>query len=150
MDTIEKTPRGRPPLRHTMWCDATPREKLQRMERVLDVLTAMTPHQVENHFYMGIWGQKTSCGTVGCAAGHCAMDPWFKRRGFTARFDDVNHMNFDNLSPAAFFGPELYNDVFVNSLLSLGTAKHQWRAVKSAMRSKIRTFKANYRAELRA
>lgn len=55
---------------------------IERWENVLRVLTSMTRHEREHHFAMTIWGTKTSCGTVGCAAGHCSLDPWFRKRGF--------------------------------------------------------------------
>lgn len=57
-------------------------EKWENVRRVLDSLDA---HAREKHFSMGYWGIQTDCGTVACAAGHCAMDPWFQERGFKAR-----------------------------------------------------------------
>ena len=35
-------------------------------------------------FDMGVYFRQTTCGTVACIAGHCAMDPWFEAQGFSA------------------------------------------------------------------
>ena len=33
-------------------------------------------------FDMGRFATPTVCGTIGCIAGHCAMDLWFQKQGF--------------------------------------------------------------------
>src|SRR6267378_1550966 len=68
------------------WDDITPKEQIARWEQVLRVLRGLTKHERKKHFNMGFFGQKTSCGTVACAAGHCGLDPWFRRRGFKLDF----------------------------------------------------------------
>lgn len=60
---------------------------LERWKNCLRVLRALTPHERKNHFEMSKWGEKNDCGTVGCAAGHCGLDPWFRRRGLKMAFD---------------------------------------------------------------
>lgn len=60
---------------------------LQRWEQVLRVLKGMSRHTREKHFRMAFWGKQTPCGTVGCAAGHCGLDPWFRRRGFKLQLE---------------------------------------------------------------
>lgn len=60
----------------------TKEQLIERWENVLRVLQNLTPHQRRKHWDMGTWGEKTECGTVACAAGHCGMDRWFRRRGF--------------------------------------------------------------------
>ena len=60
---------------------------IERWENAVRVLRALTPHERRKHFNMEFWGEKTDCGTVGCAAGHCGLDPWFRRRGFKLEFD---------------------------------------------------------------
>lgn len=63
------------------------REQLiERWENCLRVLQNLTPHQRRKHWSMGSFGRKTECGTVACAAGHCGLDPWFRRRGFKMDF----------------------------------------------------------------
>lgn len=63
------------------------REKLiERWENCLRVLQGLTPHQRREHWNMGVFGDKTECGTIACAAGHCGLDPWFRRRGFKMDF----------------------------------------------------------------
>lgn len=60
---------------------------IERWENVQRVLKALTPHERRHHFEMQSWGHKTDCGTVACVAGHCSLDPWFRRRGFAAEWD---------------------------------------------------------------
>jgi hypothetical protein len=55
---------------------------IERLEQLIRVLQSLTPHEKRRHFDMEQWGYKNECGTVCCAAGHAARDPWFKRRGF--------------------------------------------------------------------
>lgn len=38
-----------------------------------------------SRFDMGRFASFTTCGTIACIAGHCAMDPWFNTQGFTLR-----------------------------------------------------------------
>lgn len=62
-------------------------KKVERWENVLRVLKNLSPHQRRKHFDMNNFLEETACGTVGCAAGHCAMDPWFRRRGLKAELE---------------------------------------------------------------
>jgi hypothetical protein len=55
---------------------------IERLEQAIRVMRSLTPHQRKKHLDMRHWGYETECGTVACAAGHCGMDPWFRRRGF--------------------------------------------------------------------
>lgn len=95
------------------WRDVTPAQRIERVENLLRVLRALTPHERKKHFDMGTWGAKTQCGTVACAAGWAGMDPWFKRRGFVMLPDTWDC--FPKMSPYQFFGYDLFYDVFVNS-----------------------------------
>lgn len=61
---------------------------IERWQNVLRVLENLSPHERRNHWDMATFGMQTDCGTVACAAGHCSLDPWFRRRGFAAEFDD--------------------------------------------------------------
>ena len=62
--------------------EPTTKQLIERWENVLRVLRSLTPHQRKKHWDMRTWGMETECGTVACAAGHCALDPWFQKRGF--------------------------------------------------------------------
>lgn len=65
---------------------ALTKEKLiERWEQVARVLEELPPHAKRRHFDMGTFGMETDCGTIACAAGHCSLDPWFRRRGFSAQ-----------------------------------------------------------------
>lgn len=67
-------------------------ELIERWRQCERVLVNLSPHEREKHWDMGRWGLKTLCGTIACAAGHCAMDPWFQERGF--KFRDIGAMDF--------------------------------------------------------
>lgn len=70
-----------------VWTECSLEEKVERWENVKRVVAAVgaDPHAREHHWSMRNWAQVTECGTVGCAAGHCSMDPWFKEQGFGSR-----------------------------------------------------------------
>lgn len=87
---------------------------IERWEQCLRVLRDLTPHQRKKHFDMGGFIQDTACGTVGCAAGHCAMDAWFRRRGFAAKpgpHDKQWYLPAD-VYIADFFGEEGSREIF--------------------------------------
>ena len=65
-------------------------DQIERWENVLRVLEGLGPHERAEHWDMSLWGRKTECGTVACAAGHCGLDPWFRERGFTMNFAACN------------------------------------------------------------
>ena len=72
-------------VRAKVWLRCTFKEKLARWENARRVLRELTPHQRQKHWDMQVWGVEEDCGTIACAAGHCGMDPWFQRRGFTLK-----------------------------------------------------------------
>ena len=111
----------------------TKQERLvERWENVLRVLRALTPHQRKKHWDMQTYGEVTECGTIACAAGHCAFDPWFRRRGFSAKPVKSN-LPWDFLHGGThvveimtpvnrFFGDEGAENIFYNSTQrSVGT-----------------------------
>lgn len=61
-------------------------KQIERWEQAKRVLKGLTPHERRQHFDMSVFGERTSCGTVACAAGHCGLDPWFNRRGLVMEF----------------------------------------------------------------
>jgi hypothetical protein len=68
------------------WDECSKKEQIERWENAVRILKSLTPHQRKEHFDMSHWGAKTPCGTVACAAGHCGLDPWFRKRGFKMDF----------------------------------------------------------------
>lgn len=64
------------------WEDCTYEEKLDRWLNAKRVLVKLPKHVRMEHWNMSHWGIVTDCGTVCCAAGHCGLDPWFRKRGF--------------------------------------------------------------------
>jgi len=64
------------------WQDCTIKEKLDRWLNAERVLVKLPKHVRIKHWDMRHWGVVTECGTVCCAAGHCGLDPWFRKRGF--------------------------------------------------------------------
>jgi hypothetical protein len=64
------------------WRTLTKAQKVERWEHVVETLRGLTPHQRKKHWDMSDWAYETECGTVACAAGHCGLNPWFRRRGF--------------------------------------------------------------------
>lgn len=85
---------------------------IERWENCLRVLQSLTPHQRRKHWDMSKWGEVTDCGTVACAAGHCALDPWFQRRGLKMTFvqkidewgEEHTDVKFDEDLVPVFFG----------------------------------------------
>lgn len=96
---------------------------VERWEQCLRVLKALTPHERRRHWDMGWYGTKTECGTVACAAGHCGLDPWFRRRGFKMDFmrmdyglGDIEWL-MDISDDEEFFGEIGSQNIFHNSKL---------------------------------
>lgn len=72
------------------WNMLTLQQKIVRWENVLRVLRGLSRHERKKHFDMGTWGEKTECGTVACAAGHCGLDPWFRKNGLKLNFTKLD------------------------------------------------------------
>lgn len=72
-----------------IWDTLTQAQKIVRWENVLRVLRGLSRHERKLHFDMGTWGEKTDCGTVACAAGHCGLDPWFRKQGLKYDFEQL-------------------------------------------------------------
>lgn len=89
-------------------------EQVERWERVRHVLRSMSQHQIDKHFDMADWLQVNDCGTVGCAAGHCSLDPWFNRRGFSAVLYDGKYFKGFTMNSSDFFGNDGCQAVFVD------------------------------------
>jgi hypothetical protein len=84
------------------------RQLIERWTQLARVLRELPEHDKNEHFDMISWGHETACGTVACAAGHAALDPWFQERGFsgalqTSSFVSKARLVFNN---AGFWGNE--------------------------------------------
>jgi hypothetical protein len=109
------------------WVDLSMDEKIERWEHADLTLKNLSPHEKRKHFDLGDWGTKGPCGTVACVAGHCGMDPWFRRRGFKLDFEFVRYtcggqkegfwqMKGDIADDAfRFFGSEGYYRIFTGT-----------------------------------
>ena len=96
-----------------LWDDLTTAQKVKRWEGVERVMKKLSPHQRKNHFDMRFWGKKTDCGTVACIAGHCGLDPSFRRQGF--RINVCYTTYFDKVGPAEFFGQAAFYGIFIRT-----------------------------------
>lgn len=131
------------------WHECTPVQQLERWKNVLRVLIEMTPHQRRKHFDMTTWGENTDCGTVGCAAGQCGLDPWFRRRGFGMRFDldrttdgdKIYRAAWTNIYPEKFFGTDGYYGIFTNDRFVFQRGSYVHRTVVVAVRKYIKELK---------
>lgn len=86
---------------------------IERWTHVARVLDSMPEHERQHHWNMATWGEKTTCGTIACAAGTCGLDPWFRERGFTLNFTDQGEAEISNVE--SFFGLEGSKRIFFNS-----------------------------------
>lgn len=81
------------------WDECSFKEKLARFQNAERVLVNLPKHQRTKHWNMAHWGIVTDCGTVCCAAGHCGLDPWFRKRGLKLKpitFKDLIAEEFDD------------------------------------------------------
>lgn len=106
---------------HKYWIHCSSKERIARWENVLRVLRKLTPHERRRHWQMNTFGEKTECGTVACAAGHCGLDPWFRRRGFkmnftTHKFDGEEYFEGIIVRAGDFFGEDGTNSIFHNGI----------------------------------
>lgn len=106
-------------ISNTPWAHCTLEEKVERWVNARRVLRSMSRHERKAHWDMSLWGRKTACGTVACAAGHCAMDPWFIDQGFEGYFIDntsacpAKFLRF-TMQPDLFFGNQGTSGIFLN------------------------------------
>lgn len=102
------------------WEDISQKEKVERWENVARVLKKLSPHERREHWNMASWGEKNECGTIACAAGHCGLDSYFRRRGF--KLDFVFHKGmgdwetiFNDDDVFEFFGSEGSFEIFLDT-----------------------------------
>lgn len=104
------------------WEKCSHAERIERWENAIRVLQGLSRHERRKHWNMGWWGNKTACGTVACAAGHCGLDPWFRERGLKMDFtESVMYgktwwdTDFDSEDVERFFGENGTNSIFFRS-----------------------------------
>lgn len=88
---------------------------VERWENCLRVLENMSEHDRTQHWNMSLYMKTTACGTIGCAAGHCSMDPWFQEQGLKPEksWDGYWYLP-DNIDLDTFFGYRGSRDIFHN------------------------------------
>ena len=106
-----------------VWEECSLATQIERWENCIRVLQSLTPHQRRKHWDMADFGYKTECGTIACAAGHCGMDPWFRRRGLrlTPGTPETIHVGY-SVDVETFFGSAgSYKIFFDTEPRSVGT-----------------------------
>lgn len=88
--------------------NCTKAQKVERWEQVIRVLRGLTRHQRTKHWDMAEYLDERSCGTVGCAAGYCSLDPWFRKRGVKAeavKYDGkIDYWTYEGIDWNLFWG----------------------------------------------
>jgi hypothetical protein len=100
----------------------TKTQVIARWKNMARVLRGLSWHEKRNHFDMKFWGVETKCGTVACAAGHCGMDPWFRKHGLILnpgnkgdQEADGSSLRWLNLTTDEFFGETGSNSILHNT-----------------------------------
>lgn len=78
-----------------LWNDCTADEKIERWLNVDRVLNELTPHEREEYWDMSVFGARTACGTIACAAGHCERDDWFRAQGLVGLYNAESSWMFE-------------------------------------------------------
>lgn len=63
------------------WWAENDAQRIERWEQCIRVLKGLDAHTRSKHWSMEIFLVATPCGMIGCAAGHCFLDPWFQAQG---------------------------------------------------------------------
>ena len=93
--------------------EKTQKQQVEIWENVLRVLRSLTPHERKKHWNMADFIEETPCGTVCCAAGHCAFDSWFMKRGWKAERNEFG-LNVWNANIHDYFGEVGSRGIFHN------------------------------------
>jgi len=102
-------------ISNTPWSYCTTKEKIERWVNARRVLRGLSRHERKAHWDMSLWGRKTDCGTIACAAGHCSLDSWFIDHGFEGYYigSSTKFLRF-TMQPDFFFGITGTGDIFLN------------------------------------
>ena len=95
------------------WDELTPKQKVIRWASAVRCIENLTPHERKHHFDMGDWIQETECGTVGCAAGHCGLDPNIRKQGFAWQWKKEIFNSFFSIDPRDFYGDDATDSIFL-------------------------------------
>lgn len=123
-----------------LWDELTPKQKVTRWKHAVRVLEEMGEHEITHHFDMNTWGEQTPCGTVGCAAGQCGLDPKIRKMGFKLNFSTTGRTEFSVL-PGNFFGWDAYHDIFTDDDLIDMKGKKAHTKVLKKMREYLEELK---------
>lgn len=94
------------------------KQSTERLLRMADKLDGVGPYDKpipKELFNMDIWNV---CQTAGCAIGHAAIDPWFKRRGLSLgpTDDSIGNYGLPNSWLERFFGKVLYSPTYDSNI----------------------------------
>ena len=104
----------RPPKRFE---ECTHEQQIARVRAALDCISSLTKEEIKHRFRMESWiSRDPQCGTVMCAAGFCGQDPKIRKQGFKMDLTR-NGSLIMKTHPMAFFGMDMYENVFVASEL---------------------------------
>lgn len=133
------------------WDHATNAQKIERAAKLVEVLEGLTMHEQRKHFDMGDWLYKTDCGTVGCAAGFCGLNPWFRARGFKIDLVpevDINGNKYFNMifgmKPDVFFGKEIQEEIFTNGTFMNDGGRKDYLLVLKAAKLYLKKITAQF------
>lgn len=115
---------------------------IERTKKLLELDTILTDHEKTEHFDMRVWAQETECGTVACLAGHAAIQPWFKKRGFYLKYVGSARAPATGDASGAwacnqFFGSGAYGDMF-----NYVSFNESWDDVMVRVRTRLALLKA--------
>jgi len=129
-------------IKSEYWESLPPKERVIRWSHAVKVIGDMTEHEIKEHFDMSIYGKKTPCGTIGCAAGHLGLDPGFNRQGYKLNIDSGSgYYDGFTIHPYDFFGKDAYNNIFINNDFVSKKGKDVHAQVLKAMESYLEDLK---------
>lgn len=131
-----------------LWNELTPKQRVNRWSHAVRVIENMSDHEIENHFDMSEWAYKNACGTIGCAAGQCGMDPKIRKQGFKLNwFKDVTagymYRSRFTIPPYDFYGEYAYRQIFTGENFVRLEGKVAHTLVLQAMKDYLRVLKTD-------
>ena len=107
-------------------------------ERLLQVVRVLEELPKEKKFNLSTW---LKCGTVGCAVGWAASDPWFTRRGLKMVYHDWYEPyykdKYNNDAVCYFFGLTIHDThgLFYKNSYSEPTKRNVIRRIKAFVKA---------------
>lgn len=142
-NAIQSNPETPKPDRRA-WHLTTHGERVDRWENVERVLLSMDEHTRTKHFDMSDWLHRNECGTIGCLAGQCALDPYFNSIGLFAEWpNDDWPMPLNNIGHLSrkILGSDGFDRVFCFDDFQQGEAP-QWEDMIPIVRRFIEDLQA--------